>query len=794
MEYLVGIVIGLAIAWLLPLERLKLGRQPQQAPPVAKPANEPSAAKPAASAAAEPEPLAARLHKLESVFEPVASNSAHPSELSEQPQFCQAVELLSNADVPLEIVLQYALGANWTLSCAGLAALAKRSDRADALDQILAYYDKLVPWAMHFALEYFLTLEQRPPLGAPLINAKEWWQDSAIVLRLFREHLVRREHLGDEPTFGSTLSNASSASIAIIRGFLQRLKHPLATALIQHLDSIQRTMIDRAFLTSFGRFWSEGKALDFLIEPEAWRETLADAEATVREAPVRSLLASGDHGTGKTTFFKLLAKRLEGEGWMVFEASGADLMAGQKWFGELEGRIQRTVEELAVSKKVIWYIPDILQIALSGTHQGQAASILEQILPAIAAGRLIVWGEALPDSTTRLLRRHPALRSHFEAVRLEPLSEEETLSLANAWGSRVAGEEGMTIDPVCVETAMHAARQYLSNACFPGSVLDLLKLTVARAAKSEGETIKASNVIQTLSQLTGLPVSILNSKERVDLAAIRQYFAERVIGQEEAIAAIVDRIAMLKAGLNDLGKPIGVFLFAGPTGTGKTELAKTLAEYLFGSIDRLIRLDMSEFQTPESTMKILGGGDYQGSTDSLITRIRKQPFSVVLLDELEKAHANVWDLFLQVFDDGRLTDSLGHVADFRHCIIILTTNLGATSHQGSGLGFVPAANAFSSEQIMRAVSQTFRPEFQNRLDKVIVFHPLTRDLMRGILQKELRSVLQRRGFKDREWAVEWEASALEFLLEKGFSPEMGARPLKRAIDQYVIAPLAATIV
>ena len=174
--------------------------------------------------------------------------------------------------------------------------------------------------------------------------------------------------------------------------------------------------------------------------------------------------------------------------------------------------------------------------------------------------------------------------------------------------------------------------------------------------------------------------------------------------------------------------------------------------------------------------------------------MRKQPFSVVLLDEFEKAHANVWDLFLQVFDDGRLTDSLGHVADFRHCMIILTTNLGATSHRSSGLGFAPAGDAFTGEQVLRAIGQTFRPEFQNRLDKVIVFRPLTRDLMRGILKKELDRVLERRGLKDREWAVEWEASAQEFLLEKGFSPEMGARPLKRAIDQYVIAPLAATIV
>ncbi len=180
--------------------------------------------------------------------------------------------------------------------------------------------------------------------------------------------------------------------------------------------------------------------------------------------------------------------------------------------------------------------------------------------------------------------------------------------------------------------------------------------------------------------------------------------------------------------------------------------------------------------------------------NSLINRVRKQPFSVLLLDEFEKSHPMIWDLFLQAFDEGRLTDALGQVADLRHCLIILTSNLGATAHRSLGLGFAPQADEFSKEQVMRAIAQTYRPEFQNRLDKVIVFRPLSRELMRGILKKELAALLHRRGLKDRSWAIEWESSALEFLLEKGFSPEMGARPLKRAIDQYLVAPLAAIIV
>ncbi|MGE4245760.1 MAG: AAA family ATPase, partial [Parvibaculaceae bacterium] len=321
----------------------------------------------------------------------------------------------------------------------------------------------------------------------------------------------------------------------------------------------------------------------------------------------------------------------------------------------------------------------------------------------------------------------------------------------------------------------------------------MLKLTIARAAQGKKE-ITPSAVLETLAQLSGLPLSILDTRERLDLSTIRQFFASRVMGQGEPVNAIVERIAMLKAGLNDPDRPIGVFLFAGPTGTGKTELAKAAAEFLFGSAERLIRLDMSEFQTPESMTKIIGSTSGPMEADSLIARVRKQPFSVLLLDEFEKSHPMLWDLFLQAFDEGRLTDAMGQVADLRHCLIILTSNLGATAHRGLGLGFAPQADAFTADQVMRAIAQTFRPEFQNRLDRVIVFQPLTRDLMRDILKKELARLIERRGFRDRTWAVEWESSALEFLLEKGFSPEMGARPLKRAIEEHVIAPIAGLIV
>jgi ATP-dependent Clp protease ATP-binding subunit ClpC len=735
--------------------------------------------------------LAARLHRYESVFAPFASNSAHPRELAEHPQFREAVELLADMAVPPATVMQYALGANWALACAGLAALARRSDGQEAVDQVVGQFDKLSPWAMFFALCFFIEVGQRPPVGAPAVGAKEWWPNNPVLTLFFRDYFERRAKLGDSADFGNALQSQSASPTALIRTFLDRVNHPLAAALVGRLDAIQRDNIDRGFLTSFGRFWADQVEPATLIEPANWSVPLASAQSTLNQTPVRSLLVSGDALVGKTSFLRLLAKRLAGQNWAVFEASGADLMAGQIWFGQLEGRIRRVIDEITTAKKLIWYVPDLLQLARSGTHQGQSASILDQILPAVASGRLVVWTEASPTGTARLLQTRPALRNILEVVRLEPQSEADTSTLARAVVGRLSEELGVTIAPECAAVALASARQYLSASSFPGSALLLLRLTAGRTDK-RGSRIAPPDVLATLSQLTGLPVSILDNKERIDLSTIRQFFASRVIGQDEAVSSIIDRIAMLKAGLNDPGRPIGVFLFAGPTGTGKTELAKTTAEYLFGSVERMIRLDMSEFQTAESTLKILGDGG--GETDSLINRVRKQPFSVVLLDEFEKSHPRIWDLFLQVFDDGRLTDAVGQVADFRHCLIILTTNLGATTHRSAGLGFAPPPDAFTTEQVHRAISETYRPEFQNRLDRVIVFRPLTRELMRIILKKELSQVLDRRGLKDRAWAVEWEASALEFLLERGFSAEMGARPLKRAIEQFVIAPLAATIV
>jgi ATP-dependent Clp protease ATP-binding subunit ClpC len=519
----------------------------------------------------------------------------------------------------------------------------------------------------------------------------------------------------------------------------------------------------------------------------------------------------GESGTGKTALVRALAERLRAEQWIVFEAGAGEVIAGQTYIGQMEERVQSIVRQTG-GKRVLWVVPNFHETLWAGRHRYSPVGVLDLLLPSIESGAIKVIGEVPSEAYEQLLRLRPKLRTAMQTCRVAPLSDEETLELGRRWASKHGTRKDEFEDEVLgvvdlshilpraskrtLREALQLAKQYLGDKAAPGNLFILLDATRRRllVEGKSSEEITLDDLLVTLSQLTGLPVKILDEREGLDLSELRAFFERRVLGQPEAVDCLVERVAMVKAGLTDPTRPQGVFLFVGPTGTGKTEIAKTLAEFLFGSPDRMIRLDMSELQTWESQARILGESDETSDSAALVNQIRKQPFSVVLLDEFEKAHSAVWDLFLQVFDDGRLTDKRGNTADFRHSVIILTSNLGATLPHGASVGFAQEQSQFAAGSVERAVGRAFRREFVNRIDRVVVFRPLGRGVMRDLLRKELNDVLTRRGLRTRQWAVEWDESAIEFLLEKGFTADLGARPLKRAVERYLLSPLALTIV
>ena len=385
--------------------------------------------------------------------------------------------------MPLDVVVEYALGSNWALSSAAFAAFSARPDRQAALDATLSRLPNVGAWPLHFALTFVDGLGQRPAPGELLVRIHEHSVQHPLIAQLFTASFKRREALRDAPTFGAGLRHDAPPSDGL-EPLLTKIDHPFARALQRELADWKSRRIDREFLAQIGRFWEDIDPL--LVEYEALREPVATVVTAITHVPPRSVVIVGEPRVGKNALARLAGEQLRARGYQIFEASGADLMAGQKWFGQLEGRLHRTVAELAAAKKLIWYVPDILQIPLSGTHSGQAASILDQILPAVDAGRLIVWTEATAAARRGLLQLRPALRSVLEVGAAGACIAEETRALAAACGACRA-RASPRFDPECVPSRAQLARQYLSVQ-LPGSVLDLIKLTANRVSSRTSES------------------------------------------------------------------------------------------------------------------------------------------------------------------------------------------------------------------------------------------------------------------------------------------------------------------
>ncbi|HEX7314793.1 MAG TPA: AAA family ATPase [Pyrinomonadaceae bacterium] len=737
------------------------------------------------------------------------NDTTHPRELLGHEGFRRGVELSLGADATARGLLARAAEGNALLACISLEALARRAgDDEEVIEGVLRDINAYYYWPRFYALRalgaHAGIRNVLPPLLARLNST---WREP-MPLQALREFVAERVAAGDTVSPRDLTDEADALKLGAeqwsdVCATLDAIAAQLPSGSRAEMSQWQGSRQTAEFVKTFGRVWDEEKSEVFVLDAVAAR--VSELEASLRREPARSVLLVGESGAGKTALVRALAARLREDGWLVFEAAPAEVLAGQTYIGQIEERVQSIVRQLA-GRRVLWVMPNFHEALWAGRHRYSPTGVLDLLLPHVESGAVKIIGEVPARAYEQLVRLRPRLRTAMQTCRVAPLSDDETLELGRRWAERKVKDEGGRDESETASStrasertlreALQLAKQYLDDKSAPGNLLLLLEATDRRLLTegNKSEEIKLDDLLVTLSQLTGLPVQILDEREGLDLAELRAFFERRVLGQPEAVDCLVERVAMMKAGLTDPTRPQGVFLFVGPTGTGKTEIAKTLADFLFGSPERMVRLDMSELQTWESQARILGEADETSDSAALVNQIRKQPFSVVLLDEFEKAHPSVWDLFLQVFDDGRLTDRRGNTADFRHSVIIMTSNLGATLPHGASVGFSQEQAQFAAGSVERAVGRAFRREFVNRIDRVVVFRPLGRGVMRDLLRKELNDVLTRRGLRTRQWAVEWDESAVEFLLEKGFTADLGARPLKRAVERYLLAPLSLTIV
>ncbi len=536
-----------------------------------------------------------------------------------------------------------------------------------------------------------------------------------------------------------------------------------------------------------------------------------------------SFVVIGPSGCGKTAvlheLFRQVTQRPD-QPWIVLETSTSQLMAGTSYIGEWQTRVDRMIRAAQRAQRVLVYVTDLHLLASAGKHSKSDENMGGFFAQAMEQGTLTVIGEATPENSRRGVEQLPSFHKLFGVFRLEEADHAETTEIlrasVDARRNDFADDSGLQLvfaDQTLV-AIQEFGRLYFPGFASPGGAVKLLDQLISQKTQTSSATSDANadyssapvsetiefqpeDVVRTLESSTGIPSRLLDDTQPLRVSETRKFFESRVIGQSAAVDAVLDLITLIKAGLTNPSKPQGVLFFVGPTGVGKTELAKALAEFIFGSADRLLRFDMSEFKDYHSFEKLIGNSNSSGDSllqqGNLLSRVRQQPFSVILLDELEKAHANIFDVLLQVFDAGRLTDSLGRTTNFTQTIIIMTSNLGGNLHEAP-FGFQADAEPIPQHGPPPAMEEFFRPEFINRIDRIVAFKPLEREHARILAQRELGQVLLRSGITRRELRVDVDPGVIDILVREGFSPIFGARPLKRAVETFALLPIARQIV
>ncbi len=499
-----------------------------------------------------------------------------------------------------------------------------------------------------------------------------------------------------------------------------------------------------------------------------------------------SILLVGAAGVGKTAIFHELVRRREefnldkNEFWAT---SGARLIAGQTGFGMWQERASKLIIE-AKKRNVFLHLGNLIELLEVGKSENSTQGVASFLRPKIARGELLAICECTPEQISVLERRDPHLLSAFQQIRLAEPDKKTSLQILES----VAEEFSANFRIEAIKTIDSLHRRFSTYSAFPGKPVRFLRNVFADL--EVGETLSTQKVFREFSNETGLPEILLNDELLLDLAETEKFFTEKVIGQTEAVNLVTNLIATVKAKLTRPRKPIASLLFIGQTGVGKTELTKALAEFFFSDAARLIRFDMSEFSNALAVQRLIGG---TGEAEGILTaKVREQPFSVVLLDEFEKADASFFDLLLQILGEGRLTDSVGRVADFTNSIIVMTSNLGASEFQRGKSGFLNNSRErqAAKKHFDSSVREFLRPEIYNRLDRIVPFAPLDEKTVLHIAELEIEKLKKRDGLRFRPVNLEIGEEVLNHLAERGYDIRYGARPLKRTIERELLAPLS----
>jgi ATP-dependent Clp protease ATP-binding subunit ClpC len=567
----------------------------------------------------------------------------------------------------------------------------------------------------------------------------------------------------------------------------------------------------------------------------------------------------GEAGVGKTAIVEGIAQRIVNEevpqtlaGKRVVQLELSGVVAGTRYRGDFEERLRRIIDEIREhGDELVVFIDEIHTIVGAGAGAEGGMDAANMVKPALARGELHVVGATTLDEYRKTIEKDAALARRFQPILVAEPTVDDALSILRGLRDRYEAHHQVRYDDDALVAAVELSDRYITDRFLPDKAIDLIDQAGARvrlrtktprselrdlerrmeelhrdkdqAVASEQYELASSlrdqmdgvraqidqlshdekvvpevtveDIAQVVSRATGVPVQQLTAEERSRLLELERDLHERVIGQDEAVGAVAEAVRRSRAGLGDPQRPVGSFMFLGPTGVGKTELARALAEALFGGDSKLIRLDMSEFSERHTVSRLVGAPPgYVGYEEAgqLTEAVRRRPYSVVLLDEIEKAHADVFNILLQILDDGRLTDGQGRTVDFKNTILIMTSNLGSdvVTRRGATLGFAgDRASAEDSqeralqEQLMRRLRESFRPEFLNRIDEIIIFRELDQTELRQITELLLGET--RRRLRAQHVTVNFTPAAVDWIAEHGFQPEFGARPMRRTIQREV---------